>query len=46
MPIKIGSKTYQDFAAAVRAVMKEKGWKRERAAAYVADIERKQRGGR
>jgi len=43
MPIKLGSKTYKTFAGAVRAVSK-RGIRNPKA--YVATIERKQRGGR
>lgn len=44
MPIKVGSKTYKDFAAAVRAIMRAKGWDKKKASAYVAAIEKKQKG--
>jgi len=44
MPIKIGERTFKSFAQAVAYIMKKKKWKKERASAYVATIERKQRG--
>lgn len=44
MPIKIDSKSFQSFAAAVRYVMRKKRLSKERASAYVATIERKQKG--
>jgi len=44
MPIKIGERTFKDFAAAVRYIMRTKKLDKERASAYVATIERKQRG--
>lgn len=44
MPIKIGNKTFASFAAAVRYIMRTKKMTKERASAYVATIERKQKG--
>lgn len=44
MPIKIGKKTYKNFDAAVRAVMSAKKFTEKQARAYVATIERKQKG--
>jgi len=44
MPLKIGDKTYRDFGTAVEAVMRRFKWKRPRAQAYVAAIERRQKG--
>jgi len=40
----MGDKTYKNFDAAVQAVMRAKKWTKERASAYVATIERKQKG--
>jgi hypothetical protein len=44
MPITYSGKKYKKFANLVRKVMKEKGWSKERAGAYVAVIERRQKG--
>ena len=46
MPIKIGDKTFRNFKAAVLHIMRKKKLSKERASAYVAVIERKQRDGR
>lgn len=40
MPLKIGTKTYKKFAHAKAAIKRKKGISGERAAAYVAAIER------
>ena len=42
MPINIKGKKYKTFAGATNAVAKSKGISKERAAAYVASVERKQ----
>ena len=42
MTIKIGTQSFPNFEAAVKWVMKKKGWKHDRAAGYVATIERKE----
>jgi len=42
MPIKIGSKTFKTFDAAVRHIKKTRHLTEERAKAYVAAIDRKQ----
>lgn len=42
MPAKLGKKTYKSFGRAAAAVAKKKGISKERAAAYVAAVERKQ----
>jgi hypothetical protein len=42
MPIKIGKKKYEKFAAAFAAIQKKKGISKERANAYVATVERRQ----
>ena len=42
MPIKFGGQTFPTFEAAVKWVMRKKGWTRERASAYVSTIERKE----
>ncbi len=42
MPLKIGDRTYADFDAAVRGVMRKFGWSMERARAYVGSIQKKQ----
>ena len=42
MPIKMGKKKYKSFKGAVNSVSKKKGLSKERAAAYVATIDRKQ----
>jgi hypothetical protein len=44
MPIKMGDKTFRDFDAAVAFVMRTKGLSKERAQAYVATIERAEKG--
>ena len=41
MPVKIGKKKYKTFNKAKAAVAKKKGISKERAAAYVATVERK-----
>jgi hypothetical protein len=46
MPILVRSRCYRRFASAVRAVMHWKRWGKVRASAYVAVIERRQRGSR
>lgn len=45
MPVEVLGKTYASHDTAVRAVMKKKKLSKDRANAYVATIERKQRGG-
>jgi hypothetical protein len=45
MPVKIGSKTYKAHNSAAKAIAKKKGLPIDRAHAYVAVVERKQRGG-
>lgn len=42
MPAKLGKKKYSSFGKAAAAVAKKKGISKERAAAYVAAVERKQ----
>lgn len=42
MPIKMGKKKYKSFGGAAAAIAKKKGISKERAAAYVATIDRKQ----
>ncbi|HZD36326.1 MAG TPA: hypothetical protein VE130_14080 [Nitrososphaeraceae archaeon] len=42
MPVKLGKKTYKDFASAKEAIKKSKGLPDKRAAAYVASVERAQ----
>jgi hypothetical protein len=44
MPIKIDNKTFGSFKQAVTYIIRKKKWTKERASAYVATIERKQRG--
>lgn len=44
MPVEVFGKTYKSHGTAVRAVKKKKGWSDSRANAYVATVERKQRG--
>jgi hypothetical protein len=44
VPLRIGGRTYADFDAAVRAVMKARGWSMDRAKRYVASIQRAQEG--
>lgn len=41
MPIKIGNRTFKNFASAVSYVMRTKNLPKKRAEAYVASIERK-----
>lgn len=43
MPIKFAGKTFMKFRHAVRFVMRSKGFSKERASAYVAGIEKKQK---
>lgn len=43
MPVKFGGKTFARFKDAVRYVQKKKGFSKERASAYVAGIEKRQR---
>ncbi len=43
MPVTIGNKTFPNFKAAVKYIQRKKKMKKERAQAYVATIERKQR---
>jgi hypothetical protein len=45
MPITIGKKKLQSFAAAVKFIMASKGWSKKRASAYVAGIEDKEKPG-
>jgi hypothetical protein len=42
MPIRIGDHTFADFKRAVRYIAQSKHWSMDRAARYVAVIERKQ----
>jgi hypothetical protein len=42
MPAKLGKKKYKSFGRAAAAVAKKKGISKDRAAAYVAAVERKQ----
>ncbi|MGH9987169.1 MAG: hypothetical protein ACRD8W_24750 [Nitrososphaeraceae archaeon] len=42
MPVKLGKKSYKNFASAKEAVKKNKGISDERASAYVALVERAQ----
>lgn len=42
MPAKLGKKKYKSFGTAAGAIAKKKGISKERAAAYVAAVERKQ----
>ena len=42
MPVKLGKKSYKNFASAKEAVKKNKGISDERASAYVASVERAQ----
>jgi hypothetical protein len=44
MPVKLGSKTYKAHNSAAKAIAKKKGISMDRAHAYVAVVERKQRG--
>jgi hypothetical protein len=43
MPVKISGKTYKSHDTAVKAVAKTKGISIDRAHAYVATVERKQK---
>lgn len=43
MPIKFAGRTFPKFKNAVRYVMRSKGFSKERASAYVAGIEKKQK---
>ena len=40
IPIKLGKKKYKNFKAATKAVMKKKKLSKDKAAAYVATVER------
>ena len=42
MPVKLGKKSYKNFASAKEAVKKSKGLSEKRASAYVAVVERAQ----
>lgn len=42
MPVKLGKKSYKNFASAKEAVKKSKGLSEKRASAYVASVERAQ----
>lgn len=42
MPVKLGKKSYKNFASAKEAVKKNKGISDKRASAYVASVERAQ----
>lgn len=42
MPVKLGKKSYKNFASAKEAVKENKGISDERASAYVASVERAQ----
>lgn len=44
MPVTEFGTTYKSHAGAVNAIKKKKGWSDSRANAYVATVERKQRG--
>jgi len=44
MPIKFRGRTFPKFAKAVSYVMRWKGWGKERSSAYVAGVEKKQKG--
>lgn len=44
MPILVNRKCYKNFESAVRAVMRKKRIGKARASAYVATVERRQRG--
>ena len=44
MPVQVFGKTYASHDTAVKAVKKKKGWSDSRANAYVATVERAQRG--
>ena len=44
MPVTVFGKTYASHDTAVRAVKKKKKWNDSRANAYVATVERNQRG--
>ena len=47
MPLKIGSRTYKNFASAVRAVKrKHPSWSEERCRKYVNSIQKNQEKGR
>lgn len=45
MPIKIGKKTFKTFNEAVTFIMRTKKLTKDKARAYVATIERKQKAG-
>jgi hypothetical protein len=42
VPVKLGRKSYKNFASAREAVKKNKGLSEKRASAYVASVERAQ----
>ena len=42
MPVKMGKKSYKNFASAREAVKRSKGLSEKRASAYVAAVERAQ----
>jgi hypothetical protein len=42
MPVKLGKKSYKNFAGAKKAVKERKGLSDKRASAYVASVERAQ----
>ena len=42
MPVKLGKKSYKNFASAKKEVKKSKGLSDKRASAYVASVERAQ----
>lgn len=44
MPILISKRCYRTFARAVAAIRRRRRWGKARASAYVAVIERRQRG--
>jgi len=44
MPVTVFGQTYKSHGTAVKAIKKKKGWSDSRANAYVATVERKQRG--
>lgn len=46
MPILLDGRCYAKVKTAARALARRKGWGRKRAQAYVATVERRQRGSR
>lgn len=43
MPVRIGGNYFQTAAHAIGHIMHTKGWPRDKAEAYVAEIERRQK---